>query len=191
MSVIRKKPFIQTVIEDLSNSQRLALLGAINGSGATVNAAFGSLPEDAIAPVLFKFSETDSKTGILIQSSHYIVLIAYHRFQDLLMIKINSNHTYEKVNEYLDINELRRVLGPQTIYVNNIKEMTDEQLNSLKVGDSVVKITGNQGHCYIVSYKENYAGICLTYCAAGLVETQSYDYTAGHWVYNSQDNWTE
>ena len=190
MSVIRKKPFIETVVEDMSHAEKLALLAALNDNGALVDAKFGSLPEDKVKAVLFKFNENDSKTGILIQSTNFKLLIAYHRFQDLLMFKLNSDSTYEKVNEYLDINELRRVLGPKIVYTTNIKEMTDDQLNSLGVGDRVVKITGNQGHCYMVSYKENYAGICLTYVDAAGVETQSYDYTEGHWVYNSEDKET-
>ena len=41
----------------------------------------------------------------------------------------------------------------------------------------------------MVSYKEHHVGICLTYSAAGYLETVSYDYTDGHWVYNSTDVW--
>jgi len=110
MSVIRKYPFIQSVMSDLTDEQKESLLSVINGSGTLVNASFSNMPAGVVTPVLFQFDATNSKTGILIQSSHYKVLIAYHRFQDLLMFKINSNHTYEKINEYLDINELRRVL---------------------------------------------------------------------------------
>ena len=42
-------------------------------------------------------------------------------------------------------------------------------------------------HTYIVTYKEEYKGICLSYFAAGYLETVSYDYTDGVWVYNSTD----
>lgn len=73
------------------------------------------------------------------------------------------------------------------ISVSNITAMTDEQLNGLKVGDEVQKITGNQKHCYIVTYKEEQHGICLSYFACGYLETVSYDYTSSHWVYNSTD----
>ena len=44
-----------------------------------------------------------------------------------------------------------------------------------------------QKHNYIVTYKEEKHGICLSYYAAGYLETVSYDYTNGHWVYNSTD----
>ena len=66
--------------------------------------------------------------------------------------------------------------------------MTDVQLNALKVGDVVEKKTGNQKHCYVVSYKEEKHGICLTYVdGSGYMETISYDYVDGSWVYNSKD----
>ena len=110
MSVIRKVPFIKYLIDDLTAQQKTTLLDVINGEKSLVNASFDNMPNDAITPVLFKLNERDSKTGILILSSNYRVLIAYHRFQDLLMIKLNSDNTYEKVNEYLDINELRRLV---------------------------------------------------------------------------------
>lgn len=73
------------------------------------------------------------------------------------------------------------------IEVSNINSMTDSELDGLKCGDIVAKKTGNQFHNYIVTYKEEEHGICLSYYAAGYIETVSYDYTDGHWVYNSTD----
>lgn len=73
------------------------------------------------------------------------------------------------------------------IETNNIETLSDDELNSLKVGDVVQKKTGNQKHCYVVSYKEENHGICLTYVDCGYMETISYDYTNGHWVLNSKD----
>lgn len=70
---------------------------------------------------------------------------------------------------------------------SNMQSLSDDLLNSLRVGDVVQKKTGNQKHCYIVTYKEEKKGICLTYTDASCVETISYDYTDGHWVYNSKD----
>lgn len=74
-----------------------------------------------------------------------------------------------------------------TIDVDNIETLTDSELNSLKVGDIVRKKTGNQKHCYIVTYKEENHGICLSYFDCGYLETISYDYTDGHWLFNSKD----
>lgn len=82
---------------------------------------------------------------------------------------------------------------PKRYYAHNIKALDNELLEKLLPGDSVVKITESSGHRllhnYIVSYKEHHVGICLTYTDAAGVETQSYDYTDGQWVYNSQDKW--
>lgn len=75
------------------------------------------------------------------------------------------------------------------IEVKDITKMSDNQINKLECGDVVQKKTNNMHHCYIVSYKENNVGICLTYSACGYLETVSYDYTGGHWVYNSTDVW--
>lgn len=72
--------------------------------------------------------------------------------------------------------------------VDNISNMSDNDINNLKAGDVVVKKTGNQRHSYVVSYKEDKQGICLTYVdGSGYMETISYDYSDGHWVYNSKD----
>ena len=73
------------------------------------------------------------------------------------------------------------------IEVKNINAMTDYEINKLECGDIVAKNTNGQYHCYTVSYKQNGVGICLTYTDASCVETVSYDFTGGHWVYNSTD----
>ena len=72
---------------------------------------------------------------------------------------------------------------------NNIQALGDDLCEKLRPGDIVRKITGKQKHTYIVSYKGEGEGegICLTYCAAGYIETVSYDFVDGHWVYNSTD----
>lgn len=72
---------------------------------------------------------------------------------------------------------------------SDIEHLSDGLLNSLKVGDVVQKKTGNQKHCYIVTYKGDGAGegICLTYVACGYMETISYDRSGTSWVFNSKD----
>ena len=69
----------------------------------------------------------------------------------------------------------------------DITKLTDGQIDLLRCGDYLVKKTGKQNHAYKVTYKEDKKGICLTYHDASTVETVSYDYTDGHWVYNSTD----
>lgn len=65
-------------------------------------------------------------------------------------------------------------------------------LDALRCGDQVAKITGNQRHLYTVTYKGEGVGegICITYVAAGLIETVSYDRTESGWSYNSTDKCT-
>lgn len=76
-----------------------------------------------------------------------------------------------------------------TIETNDITQLTKAQLDSLKAGDVVNKITGNEKHSYHVSYKGTGAGtgICLTYEDASRIETVSYDRSGDDWVYNSTD----
>lgn len=77
----------------------------------------------------------------------------------------------------------------QKIVVTNMTTLTKQQLDALNVGDQVIKVTGNQKHLYIVTYKGEGSGegICITYTAAGYGETVSYDRTASGWQYNSTD----
>lgn len=73
------------------------------------------------------------------------------------------------------------------IEVIDITKLTNNQINKLECGDIVAKNTDGQYHAYIVSYKQNGVGICLTYTDASVVETVAYDYTNKNWVYNSTD----
>lgn len=73
------------------------------------------------------------------------------------------------------------------VVVSNIKQISDEILSSLKAGDIVQKEDSTGKHSYVVSFKKDGTGMCLTYTDASVVETQSYDFTDGHWVYNSED----
>ena len=119
--------------------------------------------------------------------------VAPNTAQDLWLDTSNSDSPTLKVVEN---GEWKSVGGgsspsptPAEIETNNITELTKAQLDSLKVGDVVAKITGNQKHLYLVSYKGEGAGegICLTYVAAGYSETISYDRTESGWAYNSTD----
>ena len=61
-------------------------------------------------------------------------------------------------------------------------------LDSLEVGDKVVKKTGNDRHLYLVTYKATTGGgMCLTYADASNVETVAYDRTESGWDFNSTD----
>jgi len=74
------------------------------------------------------------------------------------------------------------------ITTDNITALTTADINKLKTGDIVLKNDSTGKHTYVVSYKKDNTGICLTYSDATYTETISYDYVDGNWVYNSKDN---
>ena len=84
---------------------------------------------------------------------------------------------------------LNALLGAVPMEVTNIEALTDEQLDSLNVGDAVAKVTGKQKHLYLVTYKGEGVGegLVLTYNACGYGEAIAYDYTADGWVFNSKE----
>lgn len=206
MSVLKKVPWIEGKLSKLSGDELSELVEQMNSS-AQIGTIYSLYDQNRLIPVsptetivncIIEFERGKHPyTGFLIHNSDMCIFIAYHRYQDLALFEINPvTKTYVRINEECDINELRRLVeedigSPKRYFVNNIKAIGDDILNKLKCGDVVVKITHESSrkmhHCYIVSYYEHKHGCCLTYTAAGLVETQSYDYTEGHWVYNSED----
>lgn len=87
-----------------------------------------------------------------------------------------------------EINDvLESIANSYNIEVTDITALTTAQCEALVCGGVVIKVTGNQKHRYVVSYKEDHVGLCLTYTDASVVETVSYDYTNKNWVYNSTD----
>ena len=73
------------------------------------------------------------------------------------------------------------------LVVMSMTALTTSQINTLSAGDIVLKKDESGYHSYIVSYKKEGTGICLTYTDASCVETVSYDLVEGEWVYNSTD----
>ena len=74
--------------------------------------------------------------------------------------------------------------------ITNIQAIPSAILSAIECGDILIKVTNGDKHSYRVSYKKDNTGICLTYTDATTVETVSYDYTDGAWVYNSTDKTT-
>jgi len=94
-----------------------------------------------------------------------------------------------KTDEVYWLKQIHGILAPKTVVVENITEMTKDQLDGLQVGDKVLKVTGKQKHLYLVTYKGDGAGegIVLTYNACGYGEAVSYDRSESGWTYNSTD----
>ena len=103
----------------------------------------------------------------------------------------DATRELSEINRTDEIYWLRQVynmLSSRKVETGSITEMTDEQLDSLNVGDRVAKKTGTAEHLYTVTYKDaENGGICLTYLDASVVETVSYDHTESGWAYNSTD----
>lgn len=77
---------------------------------------------------------------------------------------------------------------PVALNVADVKALTTAQCNSLRCGDIVTKEDATGKHAYIVSYKKDGTGMCLTYAdGSGYIETVSYDLTGDEWAYNSTD----
>ena len=109
-----------------------------------------------------------------------------------LYLDLPTNNTYrwaKQSSQYILISSTPPDLSMFTkfIEVTNITAMTTAQINSLRCGDMVIKNESGNKHTYIVTYKEDEQGICLSYMDATIIETVSYDYTDGEWVYNSTD----
>ena len=149
MSTIRKIPFIESVLSGLSKGLLNNLKAILDSNESNIELGFGNLPTiNTITPTNFKLDVNNKKSGILIYTSDICVLIAYHRFQDLQLFKLNvSNSTYEKVNEYCDINELRRILDDslETVGENilNIEtssgELEDSDIEALKLPNAAIE----------------------------------------------------
>ena len=94
---------------------------------------------------------------------------------------------YNVLNRYVELLKKNRMAVVST--TDNIKELSTADINKLKAGDIVLKKDSTGKHAYIVSYKKDGTGICLTYVDASVAETVSYDYNSGtkEWVYNSTD----
>ena len=76
------------------------------------------------------------------------------------------------------------------IKTSDITALTAQQLDALRNGDIVVKITGNHKHTYMVAYKDSTAGECsLVYCDHENIEEVYYEKVSGVWTYIQTDNY--
>lgn len=100
------------------------------------------------------------------------------------MRRMPTAQDFEELEQKL---EALKELCIHMVHVENIQEIGDEKLEALRAGDIVIKHTEGMEHAYRVTYKEEHVGICISYYDASCIETVSYDYVEGHWVYNSTD----
>ena len=88
-----------------------------------------------------------------------------------------------------DFEELEKLIEalPHKYIVENITNIGNDVCGALKCGDIVVKEDESGQHAYVCSFQKNEIGLCITYTDATVVETVSYNYVTGNWVYNSTD----
>ena len=144
MSVINKKPFIKSLLEDLTEEQLSGFQSLINGGGnqTVLNRTLG-------IPAGNRTNITNSDKGVhvcsleigyslfsgyLVFSEHYCVLLQFTDFQRIQMFNIASDKkSYELINEYLDINELRSELDDTA--------SSDQFGNDANVADMAIALT--------------------------------------------------
>lgn len=143
MSVLNKIPFINQLLNSLSEDNLKLLNSLINGSGnrtelnRTMDVPSGgktniSVSDKGVHMCVLQIGTT-LYHGYLIYSDDYCALIHYTDFQALSMLKIDvSEKTYEVVSEYLDVNELRNILSDLLISAG---ESGDDSNNNLINGE--------------------------------------------------------
>ena len=213
MSVLNRKPYVQSVLGSLTDAQTTTLATLIDGASETLFRSFVNVSYPITASdkgVAHCVLETKDKvfTGYLVFNNTYCVLFAYNDNQEMDIVKIDyENDKYELVNEELNITEFRACLEerkegqdvdgivegiigekgvPVAIKVDDITELTRAQLDVLKNGDLVLKHLGNGEYAtYVVSDCKKNGKIHLTYADNEKVENVVYTKVAQNWGYTS------
>lgn len=202
MNGMNFKPFISKVLDSLSDEQIgdfAKLIDKHSGDFNNRSLLIGNITEADMGVGLYtiQLDENTIRTGYLIYTDTYCVLLSYlSNSERIAEYEIDVElMTYRTVKEYLTTDYLRHevairangVIDAGTVVVNNITSIDGDTLSSLKAGDIVLKNDSTGKHAYVVSFKKDGTGICLTYTDASVVETVSYDFTDNAWVYNSTD----
>lgn len=116
MSVLNKKPFIQSLIESLSSEDRASLLSVINGSGTTSNYSLVLRNLSISTPIERCLLETKTHlyNAYKIYKSNKITFLTFGQGQDMGIYQVDYPY-YERelkgrISEALTVNELRRYI---------------------------------------------------------------------------------
>ena len=116
MSVLNKKPFIQTLVESLSSEDRASLLSVINGSGSTPKYSLVLRNLSISTPIERCLLETKTHlyNAYKIYKSNKITFLTFGQGQDMGIYQVDYPY-YERelkgrISEALTINELRRYI---------------------------------------------------------------------------------
>lgn len=117
-------------------------------------------------------TQTNKPVQLTIDANHQITA-------DIPAGAIQKSHLSQSVQNVLDA-------APQKYEVSNIKAIDGTILEALKVGDFIIKVSGNDKHSYRVSYK-GATGVCLTYSDCENIETVAYEKANDVWAWDSTD----
>lgn len=156
MSVIRKKPYIETTLKALSVNAVNGILAQLNANTPiTTQATFGNIPEGAVNAVVFTLENKKQRTGILVNEGDIHLLICFTtKYQDLDLIELDfTNYTHKHIHQYCDINELRRVIND--ILYDGVVEITGQSvLGVLDTTDGDLDGELNEDGDLVLSVKE-------------------------------------
>lgn len=150
MSTINKKPYIQSVLESLTQDNLTSLIGLVNGGeGAQIfrsfiNTSYNLTTDDEGIKRIVLEAKDEVYTGYLIFTDTYCVVVAYNGplSQKLKVLVLDYEaDTYEIVDEELSIEEFRRLIEGRT--TNLIVQANDVVANPTLAGTEDV-LTGLQ-----------------------------------------------
>lgn len=176
MSVINKKPFVQSALESLTAEQLGALKTIINSTSnsanfrSLINSLYAISTSDKGISRLVLEAKDKVYTGAWIYTDDYCVLLSWKSNvnQKMNIVKINpTKNSYELIEEKLSINELRRIVenlllesgeGTDVAWGNiggNIRNQVDLQAEFQNVREVA------EGKCktYVLSYADTLQSI--------------------------------
>ena len=153
MSVIRKKPFIETVLQDLTGEQLNTLTSYINGSGTATEMVLGNANFSELTGIHYlklKIDNLRTIIGFYIRNENYAVFISYNGTSEKLIVSSFDPNTWfiTDIEEHLTIEEIRREIydiydretAAPVVTANVTLAGTENDLVSLQVGETKYKI---------------------------------------------------
>jgi len=146
MSVIRKKPFIETVLQDLTGEQLNTLTSYINGSGTATEMVLGNANFSELTGIHYlklKIDNLRTIIGFYIRNENYAVFISYNGTSEKLIVSSFDPNTWfiTDIEEHLTIEELRRV-------IDDVTEASEGEVTNLENGSGTGSLQQVGSHAY-------------------------------------------
>ena len=149
MSVIGKKPYISKVLDTLTNTELKTLQNLMNGSGdqtellrilgyASGNRTPITVADKGVHVCSLQVGPTLYK-GYLLYTNSFCTLVNFTDFQVLSLFEITEKE-FNTVSEFLDINELRRLVNEKLIIAGELVsvDVADIDSGSEPAGKAIV-----------------------------------------------------